>query len=469
MDIWMILEGEKTLRWRLDSEEPEGEFLVAYDCGEGWEEEELIHLFDNLGLGGHLALSHEEGQRILARLIAMARLTNTTDRLVVAEEEEEFRGPFTFGTVGLAPGDEIAYVLAPEIRATVAGDREVIFEGEAMDLEELDRRLRHGAPTRDVAEDFMVKGELLVDRRRRFEAGDRTEPEDIPLPGMNFFELQIPEGSLLETGEEEENATVLGRNLVEVQGSAMDFSAYVRRLYRQGIAIGDVTFEGERLKDRKDRLIAERREERQQSNRPETKRPLTFDAFNIPEGANLTFKRDRSIVAKVLGGDRVLYDGRIWRLTELANALIDDDKHHDGLANFFYHGVLLADIVTHVEAGGAAMPTRDDASMERTYERPDAPLLDEDNPQGEARVVKPRFTFEDYHIPVGAKLVFLQDESVEVEVVDGRRIAYDGVITTMSALAQRLLGTNYPVQGPAFFTYHGEKLTDYRDRLDEEA
>ena len=39
----------------------------------------------------------------------------------------------------------------------------------------------------------------------------------------------------------------------------------------------------------------------------------------------------------------------------------------------------------------------------------------------------------------------------------------------MSALAQRLLGTNYPVQGPAFFTYHGEKLTDYRDRLDEEA
>ena len=76
------------------------------------------------------------------------------------------------------------------------------------------------------------------------------------------------------------------------------------------------------------------------------------------------------------------------------------------------------------------------------------------------------FRFSAYGIPVGSELVYVEDESVRVTVVDDRRIKYDGEITSVSALAQRLKGFTHPVQGTLWFTYNGEKLTDIRDRID---
>ena len=78
------------------------------------------------------------------------------------------------------------------------------------------------------------------------------------------------------------------------------------------------------------------------------------------------------------------------------------------------------------------------------------------------------FRFSAYGIPVGSELVYIEDESVRVTVVDDRRIKYDGEITSVSALAQRLKGFTHPVQGTLWFTFKGEKLTDIRDRIDTE-
>jgi len=78
------------------------------------------------------------------------------------------------------------------------------------------------------------------------------------------------------------------------------------------------------------------------------------------------------------------------------------------------------------------------------------------------------FRFSAYGIPVGSELVYVEDESVRVTVVDDRRIKYDGEITSVSALAQKLKGFTHPVQGTLWFTYNGEKLTDIRDRIDTE-
>lgn len=63
---------------------------------------------------------------------------------------------------------------------------------------------------------------------------------------------------------------------------------------------------------------------------------------------------------------------------------------------------------------------------------------------------------------------YINDPSVEATVVDDSHISYKGVTTSTSALAKELLESEYPVQGTAYFTYEGEKLTDRRDRMERE-
>ena len=78
------------------------------------------------------------------------------------------------------------------------------------------------------------------------------------------------------------------------------------------------------------------------------------------------------------------------------------------------------------------------------------------------------FRFTSYGIPLGSELVYIEDDSIRVTVIDDRRIKYNGEITSVSALAQKLKGFKHPVQGTLWFTYNGEKLTDLRDRVDAE-
>ena len=75
------------------------------------------------------------------------------------------------------------------------------------------------------------------------------------------------------------------------------------------------------------------------------------------------------------------------------------------------------------------------------------------------------FNFGVCGIPVGAELVYVDDPSIRVTVLDDRHIQYLGETTSLSALAQRLKGFKHPVQGTLWFKYGGEVLADLRDRL----
>lgn len=75
------------------------------------------------------------------------------------------------------------------------------------------------------------------------------------------------------------------------------------------------------------------------------------------------------------------------------------------------------------------------------------------------------FRFGECNIPVGCEIEFIEDTSVRAVVVDDRHIEYNGETTSLSALAQKLKGSEYPLQGTLWFTYQGEKLADIRDRL----
>lgn len=75
------------------------------------------------------------------------------------------------------------------------------------------------------------------------------------------------------------------------------------------------------------------------------------------------------------------------------------------------------------------------------------------------------FRFGECDIPVGAELVYVDDPSVKVKVVDDRHILYGSETTSLSALAQRLKGFSHPVQGTLWFKHNGEVLNNLRDRL----
>lgn len=68
-------------------------------------------------------------------------------------------------------------------------------------------------------------------------------------------------------------------------------------------------------------------------------------------------------------------------------------------------------------------------------------------------------------ISVGTEIEFIEDTSIKAIVVDDRHIEYEGQAISLSALAQSLKGFDHPVQGPLWFTYKGEKLSDLRNRL----
>ena len=75
------------------------------------------------------------------------------------------------------------------------------------------------------------------------------------------------------------------------------------------------------------------------------------------------------------------------------------------------------------------------------------------------------FRFGECGIPTGAELVYIDDPTIKVKVVDDRHIQYGNETTSLSALAQRIKGFDHPVQGTLWFTFQGEVLADLRNRL----
>ena len=93
-------------------------------------------------------------------------------------------------------------------------------------------------------------------------------------------------------------------------------------------------------------------------------------------------------------------------------------------------------------------------------------ILDEETAEEVAK--KGSFRFSKNGIKLGEKVHYVNNPSIEVTVVDERHISYNGITTSISALAQQLLETDYQGQGTAYFMYNGERLTDRRNRMESE-
>lgn len=82
---------------------------------------------------------------------------------------------------------------------------------------------------------------------------------------------------------------------------------------------------------------------------------------------------------------------------------------------------------------------------------------------------KSNLTFQSLGIPVGSKLVFTGDESINVITVDNyNRVEYSGMIKSLSSMARYLFeqlgkaNKSGAYQGGAYFKYNNQKLIDIR-------
>ena len=88
--------------------------------------------------------------------------------------------------------------------------------------------------------------------------------------------------------------------------------------------------------------------------------------------------------------------------------------------------------------------------------------------QEEAKERKAPFSFARCGIPAGTEIVLSGHPEVVATVKDDRQIEYQGEIYSLSSLAQKILQTSYPLQGPVHWLYQGKKLSDIRREREAE-
>jgi len=93
---------------------------------------------------------------------------------------------------------------------------------------------------------------------------------------------------------------------------------------------------------------------------------------------------------------------------------------------------------------------------------------EEENALEEVKVVRARFDFSKYKIPVGSAIVFSRDDSIKAKVLENNKIEFRGKTTSLSESAQKLLGYKRGVAGTLYWMYEDETLDERRQRMEAE-
>ena len=81
---------------------------------------------------------------------------------------------------------------------------------------------------------------------------------------------------------------------------------------------------------------------------------------------------------------------------------------------------------------------------------------------------KSPFSFFKCGIKEGELITYIHDVNITCTVANDREINYNGKLTSLSALAKKLLNRKSGVQGTLHFAYNGEILSALRKRLEDE-
>lgn len=105
-------------------------------------------------------------------------------------------------------------------------------------------------------------------------------------------------------------------------------------------------------------------------------------------------------------------------------------------------------------------PTADELRDERA-----ANDINEEYVKRTARIAN--FSFSACGIQPGETIEYVNDNAVIAKVLDDHQVEYEGKAYSLSALAKKLLGVEYSVAGPRYFTYKGELLNLLNERHEQ--
>lgn len=195
----------------------------------------------------------------------------------------------------------------------------------------------------------------------------------------------------------------------------------------------------------------------QENLNSERRAPLSFYMCGIKKGEYIYYVNDANIKCKVVNDRVIEYKGKQTSVSALARKLLGANHPIQGTLYFTYNGELLSALRKRLEDEGKYELPQEGSKKES----------DATNIQGK-RLSKSPFSFFKCGIKVGEQIIYKHDTTVVCTVAGDRTIEFDGTVTSVSALAQKLLNYNHPVQGTLHFTYNGEVLADLRARLETE-
>lgn len=73
---------------------------------------------------------------------------------------------------------------------------------------------------------------------------------------------------------------------------------------------------------------------------------------------------------------------------------------------------------------------------------------------------RPNMNFEQMNIPFGSELVFVDDETIKVEVVSDRKIKYNNEIMSLTKATRLILELDYAVQPARHWLYKGKSISE---------
>ena len=76
------------------------------------------------------------------------------------------------------------------------------------------------------------------------------------------------------------------------------------------------------------------------------------------------------------------------------------------------------------------------------------------------RKMRPPLNFREMNIPIGSKLVYKGEDSVEVEVYSDRKILFNNIETSLTAVTKQLLDTDRALQPTPYWIYNGKNLQE---------
>lgn len=197
-------------------------------------------------------------------------------------------------------------------------------------------------------------------------------------------------------------------------------------------------------------------ENENEKNNDKASKRFNFKKIGILPGDVLKFKYDSSIQAKVLSDSNVEYKGKKYSLSNLAKKLMAERlgkewKACQGPAFFTYNGELVKDIKKKSGVKQNKMIYSDVEANK--YVKKNAKCFD----------------FEKIGIPIGSSLAFKYDNSKQAKILPDSNVEYKGQKYSLSNLAKKLMaertGKEWKAcQGPAFFTYHGKLVKDFKKK-----